>query len=74
VSEKTQEEKRHRPPHLPHSVHCSPDSNLGLDWFKVFVEQHAHARMHRHGQPEQQVMVLAKQRVLEVDGCVGDNQ
>ena len=62
------------PPHLPHSVHGSPDPDLGLDWFKVFVEQHAHARMHRHGQPEQQVMVLAKQRDLEVNGCVGDDQ
>jgi hypothetical protein len=59
---------------LSHSVYRSADADLRLDGLEVLVQQHAHAGVHGHGEPEQEVVVLAEQGVLEVDGCMGDDQ
>jgi hypothetical protein len=60
--------------HLPHCVHCCSNAHLSLDGLKVLVQQHAHAGLHRDSEPEQEVVVFAEQRVLEVNGRVGDDQ
>ena len=60
--------------HLSHCVHCSADADLRLDGLQLVVEQHAHAGLHGNSQPKQEVVVLAEQRVLEVDGGVRDDE
>jgi hypothetical protein len=60
--------------HLSDGIHCSPDADLRLDGLKVLVEQHTHAGLHCNCEPEQEVVVLAEQRILEVNGCVGDDK
>lgn len=60
--------------HLAHSVHGSSNADLRLDRLEVLVEKHAHAGVHGNREPVEQVVVLAEQRVLEVDGGVGDDE
>jgi hypothetical protein len=67
-------DQRGRGVHLSHGVHSSADADLRLDGLEVLVKEHAHAGLHGHGKPEQEVVVLAEQGVLEVDGCMRNDQ